>query len=1073
MSIAEIFIRRPVMTTLIMMAILLFGILGYRALAVSELPNVDYPTIQVSAALPGASPETMASAIATPLEKQFSTIAGIDSMTSTSTLGTTNVTLQFDLSRNIDGAAQDVQAAISRASSQLPPSMPAPPTYTKVNPADQPILYLAMGSKTLPLYTVDQYAETLMGQRISMVKGVAQVQVYGAQKYAVRIQLDPQAMATRQIGIDDVHAAVASGNVNLPVGTLYGEQRAFTLQANGQLTRASLYRPLIVAYRNGSPVRLQDLGKVYDSVQNNRVANWWNDTNSVVLAIERQPGTNTVEVVDAVKELFPQFHSIIPPSIEMQILYDASESIRNSVADVKFTLYLAIALVILVIFLFLRNLSATVIPSFALPMSIIGTFAVMYLLGYTIDNLSLMALTLSVGFVVDDAIVMLENIVRHMEMGEGVMEAALAGSREIGFTIVSMTVSLAAVFLPVFFMGGIMGRLLHEFAVVIMTSILVSGVVSLTLTPMLCSRFLRPVEEQRHGRVYMALERFLERLLRIYDLSLQWSLRHRVSVMVVSGLILLVTVWQFVVIPKGFLPAEDRSQIFISTEAAQGISFESMRQHQLELNKIAFDDPNRRDFFSTIGSFTASNAGILFIHLKDRAQRPAAPSPTMAHLEQKYGGVPLLGSSLRAIAPLFAHRPTIDEVIGELREKFSAVTGINAYMQNLPPIQVGGELTKSQYQLALQSPDTQELYRDSAVFAAKMAELPGLEDVASDLLIANPQVYVNIDRDKASALGVSAQQVEDALYTAYGQRQISTIYAPNDEYWVVMELEDKYQSDPAALSMLYVHSSNGNLVPLSAVATLTTNLGPLAVNHLGQLPAVTLSFNLKPGFAIGDAVNSVNKLAGEVLPSTVTTQFQGTAQAFQASLTGLGLLLFMAILVIYIVLGILYESFIHPITILSGLPSAAFGALLTLQIFHLSLDLYGFVGVIMLIGIVKKNAIMMVDFAIARERTGNKTAEEAIYEGCLIRFRPIMMTTMAALMGTLPIALGVGAGADARRPLGLAVVGGLVFSQMVTLYLTPVFYTYMDSFQKWAEGRFGKIGRKGNESLADERASAD
>ena len=515
MSIAEIFIRRPVMTTLIMMAILLFGILGYRALAVSELPNVDYPTIQVSAALPGASPETMASAIATPLEKQFSTIAGIDSMTSTSTLGTTNVTLQFDLSRNIDGAAQDVQAAISRASSQLPPSMPAPPTYTKVNPADQPILYLAMGSKTLPLYTVDQYAETLMGQRISMVKGVAQVQVYGAQKYAVRIQLDPQAMATRQIGIDDVHAAVASGNVNLPVGTLYGEQRAFTLQANGQLTRASLYRPLIVAYRNGSPVRLQDLGKVYDSVQNNRVANWWNDTNSVVLAIERQPGTNTVEVVDAVKELFPQFHSIIPPSIEMQILYDASESIRNSVADVKFTLYLAIALVILVIFLFLRNLSATVIPSFALPMSIIGTFAVMYLLGYTIDNLSLMALTLSVGFVVDDAIVMLENIVRHMEMGEGVMEAALAGSREIGFTIVSMTVSLAAVFLPVFFMGGIMGRLLHEFAVVIMTSILVSGVVSLTLTPMLCSRFLRPVEEQKHGRVYMALERFLERLLRI------------------------------------------------------------------------------------------------------------------------------------------------------------------------------------------------------------------------------------------------------------------------------------------------------------------------------------------------------------------------------------------------------------------------------------------------------------------------------------------------------------------------------------------------------------------------------
>ena len=1073
MNIAEPFIRRPVMTTLVMVAILLFGILGYRALAVSELPNVDYPTIQVGASLPGASPDTMASAVATPLEKQFSTIAGIDSMTSSSSLGTTSITLQFDLSRNIDGAAQDVQAAIARASSQLPPSMPTPPTYQKVNPAEQPILYLAMGSKTLPLYTVDQYAETLMGQRISMVKGVAQVQVYGSQKYAVRIQLDPQALATRQIGIDDVHTAVQNANVNLPVGTLYGEHRAFTLQANGQLTHASLYRPLIVAYRNGSPVRLEDLGKVYDSVQNDRVANWWNDTDSVVLAIQRQPGTNTVEVVDAVKRLLPQFRDIIPPSVQMQTLYDASASIRNSVADVKFTLYLAIALVILVIFLFLRNLSATVIPSFALPMSIIGTFAVMYLLGYTVDNLSLMALTLSVGFVVDDAIVMLENIVRHMEMGEGVMEAALSGSREIGFTILSMTISLAAVFLPVFFMGGIMGRLLHEFAVVIITAILVSGVVSLTLTPMLCSRFLRPAGEMKHGRLYMALERFFDRLLNVYDVSLQWSLRHKVFVMTVSGIILIITIWQFAVIPKGFLPAEDRSQIFISTEAAQGISFDAMRQHQLELNKIVFDDPNRNDFFSSVGSFSASNGGIIFIHLKERKDRPATESPAILHLEQRYGGVPVLGGAIRAVAPLFAHHPDIDEVIEEFREKFSTVTGINAYMQNLPPIQVGGQITKSQYQLALQSPDTAELYRDSTSFMKEMAKLPGLMDVTTDLLIANPQVNVNIDRDKASALGVSAQQVEDALYTAYGQRQISTIYAPNDEYWVVMELEDKYQADPAALSMLYVHSSSGNLVPLNAVANLTTNLGPLTVNHLGQLPAVTISFNLKNGVAIGDAVNNINKLAREVLPPTVTTEFQGAAQAFQASLTGLGILLFMAILVIYIVLGILYESFIHPITILSGLPSAAFGALLTLQIFHLSLDLYGFVGVIMLIGIVKKNAIMMVDFAIERERNSHKTAEEAIYEGCLIRFRPIMMTTMAALMGTLPIALGSGAGADSRRPLGLAVVGGLVFSQAVTLYLTPVFYTYMDSFQTWAESRFGKLTRKRNPILADEHSSAD
>ena len=726
MNIAEPFIRRPVMTTLVMAAILLFGILGYRALAVSELPNVDYPTIQVSASLPGASPDTMASSVATPLEKQFSTIAGIDSMTSSSSLGTTAITLQFDLSRNIDGAAQDVQAAIARAASQLPPSMPTPPTYQKVNPADQPILYVAMGSKTLPLYTVDQYAETLMGQRISMVKGVAQVQVYGSQKYAVRIQLDPQALATRQIGIDDVHTAVQNANVNLPVGTLYGEHRAFTLQANGQLTHASVYRPLIVAYRNGSPVRLEDLGKVYDSVQNDRVANWWNDTDSVVLAIERQPGTNTVEVVDAVKQLLPQFRAIIPPSVQMQILYDASDSIRKSVADVKFTLYLAIALVILVIFLFLRNLSATVIPSFALPMSIIGTFAVMYLMGYTVDNLSLMALTLSVGFVVDDAIVMLENIVRHMEMGEGVMESALSGSREIGFTILSMTVSLAAVFLPVFFMSGIMGRLLHEFAVVIITSILVSGVVSLTLTPMLCSRFLRPAGERKHGRVYMALERFFDWLLNLYDVSLRWSLRHRVFVMVVSGIILVVTVWQFAVIPKGFLPAEDRSQIFAFTEASQGISFDSMRQHQLALNKIVLDDPNRNDFFSSVGSFTASNGGIIFIHLKDRKDRPGTQIPAIAHLEEKYGRVPVIGSAIHGVAPLFVHHPSIDEVIEEFREKFATVTGINAYMQNLPPIQVGGQLTKSQYQLALQSPDTAELYRDSMMFMKEMAKLPGL-----------------------------------------------------------------------------------------------------------------------------------------------------------------------------------------------------------------------------------------------------------------------------------------------------------------------------------------------------------
>jgi hydrophobic/amphiphilic exporter-1 (mainly G- bacteria), HAE1 family len=1076
MNIVEPFIKRPVMTTLVMMAILLFGILGYRSLAVSDLPNVDYPTILVSASLPGANPDTMASAVATPLEKQFSTIAGIDSMTSTSSLGSSQITLQFDLSRNIDGAAQDVQAAIARAGPQLPPNMPTPPTYNKVNPADSPILYIALGSKTLPLYTVDKYAETLLGQRISMVKGVAQVQVYGSAKYAVRVQLDPQALATRQIGIDQVESAIQNQNVNLPVGTLYGPNQAFTIEANGQLTHAALYRPLIVAYSNGSPVRLEDIGNVFDSVQNDKVANWWNDTRSVVLAVQRQPGTNTVEVVDSIRQLLPQFRDIIPPSVEMQTLYDRSVSIRDSVNDVKFTLFLAVLLVVLVIFLFLRNLSATVIPSIALPMSIVGTFAVMYELNYTVDNLSLMALTLSVGFVVDDAIVMLENIVRHMEMGEGVMEAALSGSREIGFTILSMTLSLAAVFIPVLFMGGIIGRLLHEFAVVIMMAILVSGIVSLTLTPMLCSRFLRSQHERKHGRTYMVLEHFFERLLRKYDLSLQWALRHRVTVMTIAGAILAITVWQFMIIPKGFLPEVDASQVFCFTEAQQGISFDAMVQHQEQLNKVAMDDPNRQDFFSSVGSGggpTTSNQGILFLHLKDPKDRPEVPSPTMLRLEMEYGETPVVGRAIRALAPLFWHHPDINEVMAELRPKFAAVPGINVYMQNPPPIRIGGQLTKSLYQLTLQDPDTEELYRESTILQAKMAKLPGLLDVASDLLIKNPQVYVDINRDKASALGVTAQQVEDALYSAYGQRQISTIYAPNDEYWVVMELEDKYQRDPAALSMLYIRSSTGNLIPLNAVASLKPALGPLTVAHLGQLPAVTLSFNLKPGMAIGDAVNEVQTLAREELPANVTAQFQGSAQAFESSLTGLGILLIMAILVIYIVLGILYESFIHPITILSGLPSAAFGALLTLQIFGLSLDLYAFVGVIMLIGIVKKNAIMMVDFAISREREGHKSAQEAIYEGSLIRFRPIMMTTMAALMGTLPIALGSGMGADARRPLGLAVVGGLIFSQMVTLYLTPVFYTYMDSFQGWLARRFGKTTEEKRRSLADGSATAD
>jgi len=1061
------------MTTLVMASIIIFGVISYRSLAVSDLPSVDYPTINVSANLPGANPDTMAAAVATPLEKEFSTIAGIDSMTSTSYTGSTSITLQFDLSRNIDSAAQDVQAAISRVQGQLPPNMPSPPTFEKTNPADQAILYLALSSATVSPQVVDQYAETILGERISMVSGVSQVNIFGSQKYAVRIQLDPSAMAAWHVGIDDVATAVQNANVNLPTGTLYGAHKAYTVQASGQLMRAALYRPLIVAYKNGAPIRLDEIGNVVDSVQNDKVVGWYNTEHAVILAVQRQPGTNTVNVVDGVMKILPQFRAILPPSIHLVTVYDRSEGIRESVSDVKFTLFVAICMVVMVIFLFLRNLSATVIPSIALPVSLIGTFAVMYLLNYTVDNLSMMAMTLSVGFVVDDAIVMLENIVRHMEMGESPMNAALKGSREIGFTIVSMTLSLTAVFIPVLFMSGIIGRLLHEFAVVIMVAVLVSGLVSLTLTPMLCSRFLRSQHEVKHGRVYMKLENFFDWLLRKYDVSLQWALRHRAVVMVFSGVILVITIWQFMVIPKGFLPEVDQSTLQGATLAAQGISFDSMVAHQKAINKIVNADPNRKGFFSTVGlTGGAGNSGFVFIHLKSPEDRPEIPSQTMLALDKKYGGVPVVGAILRDATPYFAHHPGIDEVIQELRAKLMVIPGIQVFLRNPPPIQIGGNVTNSQYQFALQSPDTEQLYQVATQFEQQMQSLPGIQDVTSDLQIANPQVNVNIDRDKASALGVTAAQVEDALYTAYGQRQVSTIYAPNDEYWVIMQLEDKYQKDPNALSMLYIRSSSGNLVPLSAVAKLTTSLGPLSVNHLGQLPAVTLSFNLKPGTVIGQAVDSIDNLA-RTLPDTISYQFEGTAQAFQSSLTGLGILLLIAILVIYIVLGILYESFIHPITILSGLPSAAFGALLTLQIFGLSLDLYGFVGVIMLIGIVKKNAIMMVDFAIQREREEHKPAAQAAYEGSLVRFRPIMMTTMAALFGTLPIAIGSGAGAESRRPLGLAVCGGLIFSQMVTLYLTPVFYTYMDSLQTWLERRFGRIVGLSKPRFADESVSAD
>jgi hydrophobic/amphiphilic exporter-1 (mainly G- bacteria), HAE1 family len=1018
-SISEGFIKRPIMTTLVMAAILIFGVFAYRLLPVSDLPNVDFPTIQVNASLPGASPATMASSVATPLEKQFSTIAGIDSMTSTNSLGQTSITIQFNLSRNLDGAALDVQSAIAAAGGQLPPEMPTPPTFRKVNPADSPILYLALSSPTLRLSDVDEAAETTMAQRISMVNGVAQVQVYGSQKYAVRVQLDPRALATRQIGIDEVDAALQAGNTNTPTGTLYGQNSTFTILSNGQRQNSKQFGPMIVAYRNGSPVRLNELGIVTDSVQDDKSASWFNGNRAIVLAIQRQPGTNTVEVVDSVKTLLPMLKEHIPAAVTVDTLYDRSVSIRASVNDVKFTLVLTIGLVIMVIFLFLRNVSATIIPSLALPMSIVGTFSVMYLLGYSLDNLSLMALTLSVGFVVDDAIVMLENIVRHMEMGKTPNSAAIDGAGEIGFTILSMTLSLAAVFIPLLFMGGIIGRLLHEFAVTIGVAILVSGFVSLSLTPMLCSRFLRHQSAKEHGRFYQASERVFDAWLRSYDRSLKVVLRYKFVTLLVSFAVIGLTFYLYTLSKTGFIPDEDQGLVFAFTEAQQGVAFQDMFKLQQQAADVVRHDPSVLNTMSSIGQ--PINQGRIFFRLKDKDQRVNHMSAT--------------------------------EVIQELRPKLSQIPGINAYLQIPPTIRIGGSLTKSQYQYTLQSPDTAELYANTPKFEGALRQLPQLQDVTSDLQVNNPQLTVQVDHDKAYALGVTPDQISQSLYSAYGTRQVSTIYTPNNEYYVIIELLPQYQNYPENLSSLYIRSSAGKLVPLDTVASLVPSTGPLTVNHFGQLPAVTISFNLKPGTALGEATQLVEGVANKTLPADVQRTFQGTAQAFQSSFTGMGLLLVAAVLVIYIILGILYESFVHPITILSGLPSAGVGALFTLIIFHQELNLYSFVGIIMLIGIVKKNAIMMIDFALEAERTEGKSPEESIYQGALVRFRPIMMTTMAALMGTLPIAVGFGAGADSRRGLGLAVVGGLLFSQIVTLYITPVYYVYLDRLQ-------AKIGKR-------------
>ncbi len=1023
MNISQTFIERPIATSLLMGAIALFGAVAYRGLPVSDLPNVDFPTLLVTANLPGASPETMASAVATPLENQFSLIAGLNSMSSTNSQGSTLITLEFDLSRKLDGAAVDVQAAITQGARLLPPNMPTPPTFTKVNPADQPILYLALTSDTLPLYSLDEYAETRIAQRISTITGVAQVQVLGAQKYAVHVQTDPHALAAHQIGLNEIEAALKNWNVNLPTGSIIGPQRAFTLMASGQLMNAAAYRPVVVAYRGGTPVRLEELGNVIDSVEDDKTASWFfrngRSDRAIILAIQRQPGTNTISVTDGVKNLLPVFRNELPPAVRMEILYDRSDTIRESYKDVQFTMLLTLGLVVMVIFLFLRNLSATIIPSLALPFSIIGTFAVMYLLDYSLDNLSMMALILSIGFVVDDAIVMLENIVRHIEMGERPLIAALRGSSEIGFTIVSMTLSLAAVFIPVLFMGGILGRLFKEFSVTICVAILISGVVSVTLTPMLCSRFLRTTHSGRRSWFYNVTEKFFDGMLAVYDWSLKWALRFRPVVMATFVIVLGATLYMMVKIPKGFIPDQDTDQLQVYTEAAQGTSYYQMLDYEKKIADTVANDPNVDALMASIGGATSTNLGgpnygSLVVHLKPRSQRP-------------------LG---------------VNDLIKKLRPELARYPGMKAYLQNPPTIQIGGKVTKSVYQFSMQSPDKEELYDSANRLAAAMTAIPGLEDVTTDVAVNTPQVNLTIDRDKSAAMGVNASQIENTLYDAYGQRWVSTIYGSANEYKVLLELLPRYQADPNALSMLYFKNANGRLIPLDTLGHVVTETGPQTINHYGELPAATVSFNLQPGASLGDMVSRIQELATRDLPATVSTQFQGAAKSFQNSLGNLWVLLIIAVMVVYIVLGILYESYIHPLTILSGLPSAGFGALLTLVLFHIDLNIYAFVGLIMLIGIVEKNAIMQIDFALEAEREQNLRPMQAIYQGCLIRFRPIMMTTMAAMLGAVPIALGYGAGGEARRPLGLVVVGGLLFSQLVTLYLTPVFYTYMAAAQE-------------------------